>query len=58
MLSAGLFSVAASGDDARSGALCWANACLGRNSADPADLAVGARSLRGHLESMRPGRVT
>ena len=50
--------MAASGDDARSGALCWANACLGRNSQDPADLAVGARSLPGHLESMRPGRVT
>ena len=31
---------------------------LARNSQDPADLAVGARGLRGHLESMRPRRVT
>ena len=27
---------------------------LARNSQDPADLAIGARGLRGHLESMRP----
>jgi hypothetical protein len=31
---------------------------LARNSQDPADLAVGARGLRSHLQSMRPGRVT
>jgi hypothetical protein len=29
---------------------------LARNSQDPVDLAVGARGLRGHLESMRPAR--
>ena len=31
---------------------------LARNSQDPGDLAVGALGLRGHLESMRPRRVT